>query len=349
VRIHFMVPGPLEQLTGGYLYDRQMVQGLRGQGWAVTVHELAGTFPLVDHPAKAAAAQAMALLPPGARVVIDGLALPACVEVLPRHAKRLYLVALIHHPLAAETGWLPHERDVLERLERMALALVHRVIVTSPYTAAALAAYGVTPDRIGIVEPGTAPAVLSQGSGGGPLALLCVATVIPRKGHTVLLEALATLTDLDWRLRCIGSLRRNAAAVAAVEAAIARHRLGARITLAGERPQEEVAAAYQSADVFVLASYYEGYGMVFAEALAHGLPIVSTTGGAIPTTVPATAGLLVPPGDTAALTRTLRCVISHPPLRQRLAAGARAARQRLTPWASAVMRFAAELARTGAA
>ena len=139
----------------------------------------------------------------------------------------------------------------------------------------------------------------AAGSGTDEPNLLCVATVTPRKGHLILVEALAKLADLPWRLTCIGSTTRDAGATAAVQDAIARHGLTGRIALMDEIEPEALRSQYHAADLFVLPSYYEGYGMALAEALSHGLPIVSSKAGAIPTTVPADAGILVPPGDVA--------------------------------------------------
>jgi len=85
--------------------------------------------------------------------------------------------------------------------------------------------------------------------------------------------------------------------------------------------------------------------MALAEALAHGLPVISTTAGAIPDTVPASAGLLVPPGDTGAFTEALRRFLDEPALRARLAAGARKAGARLPDWPQAVAGWAAALDR----
>jgi len=104
-----------------------------------------------------------------------------------------------------------------------------------------------------------------------------------------------------------------------------------------------VTAALRDADVFVLPSFHEGYGMVFAEALAHGLPIVATTAGAIPDTVPGDTGLLVPPGDVRALSEALRRVVEDTALRTRLAAAARRAGRRLPDWPAAVDRWLAGL------
>ena len=183
------------------------------------------------------------------------------------------------------------------------------MIVTSPHTAGDLAAYQVAAGRGSASScPGTDPAPLARGSGGPGLALLCVASLTPRKGHLVLLEALAELLDLDWHLTCAGSPDRDPPTARAVAAAIARLGLADRVSLVGELDEAGLAPLYDRADLFVLASYHEGYGMVLADALARGLPIVATKAGAIPGTVPPSAGMLVEPGDPAAFAGALRQV-----------------------------------------
>jgi glycosyltransferase involved in cell wall biosynthesis len=338
-RIELVVAGALDQRTGGYIYDRRVVEGLRGLGRPVRVHELAGRFPVVDDLAIAAARAALDEMRAGGLPVIDGLALPAFADLpMPRA-----WVALVHHPLALETGLGAVEAERLAAAERRALAAASRVIVTSAHTRRDLAGYDVEAARVGVVLPGTDPAPLARGSADPEPALLCVASLTPRKGHLVLLEALADLRDLAWRLTCVGSPDRDPAAAAAIGAAIARLRLEDRVQLIGERVEADLQPFYDAADLFVLASHHEGYGMVLAEALARGLPIVSTTAGAIPGTVPAAAGILVRPGDPEALARALRRLLTEPELRARLAAGARAARRTLPTWSDAVSTFATEL------
>jgi glycosyltransferase involved in cell wall biosynthesis len=345
MQVHFVVPGPLDQRTGGYLYDRRIIEGLRAEGRPVTVHELAGRFPLVDDAAREAAAAAVGAMA-GGMPVIDGLALPAFADLRERLPRRW--IALVHHPLALESG-LPAERvEALARIERRLLSSAGRVIVTSPHTASDVAAYHVPEARIGVVLPGTEPAPVARGSGGPGLALLCVASLTPRKGHQVLLKALAELVDLDWHLTCVGSLERDPQTAQAIGAAIARLGLDARVTLVGERDEAGLAPLYDGADLFVLASYHEGYGMVLAEALARGLPIVATKAGAIPGTVPPSAGMLVEPGDPAAFAGALRQIMTEPALRDLLSAGATSERERLASWADAVRAFSAELDRAGA-
>jgi glycosyltransferase involved in cell wall biosynthesis len=277
--------------------------------------------------------RALAELTDGATAVIDGLAIPDLEQANAIHRRRLHLVALVHHPLAEETGLSRAAAERLVRLEAAALRYFRGVLCPSPKTAAALANYGVAPERIFVVPPGTAkPPRALRRRGDRVRSLLCVASLIPRKGHRVLVEALSRIRDLDWELVCIGSLDRDLRTARTIRKLISNAGLGRRITLAGEQPPPRVAAAYRTADLFVLPSLHEGYGMAFAEAMAHGLPIIATAAGAIPETVPPEAGLLVPPWDTAALARALRRVITAPALAARLAAGSRAAGARLPDW-----------------
>lgn len=349
MELAFLVPGALDQLTGGYLYDRQVVHGLRARGHQVQVVELEGRHPEADEHARQAAAIALSRLPDGAIAVIDGLALPAFAPCLAREATRLRLVGFIHHPLSLETGLSPADADRYATLEADLWPRLRGAICPSPHTARHLLAAGLADARVAVAPPGTA-----RPASGGPrrarsrLEILTVGTLTPRKGHLMLIEALAGLRDLDWHLNCIGSLERAPDTVNALRAAIAAHGLEERVVLRGEQPADRVAEAYRHADLFALPSFHEGYGMVFAEALAHGLPIVATTAGAIPDTVPAAAALLVPPGDVAALQEALRRLLSDTALRSRLATGASNAAAALPDWTQAVDRWAAALEQVAA-
>jgi glycosyltransferase involved in cell wall biosynthesis len=326
----FVVPGRLDQLTGGYLFDRHIVEGLRARGRVVRVIELAARDPRADAAVLAAVADS-------APTVVDGLVLANLGEVVAPHARRLRLVALVHGPLAHETGLSPAAAKPAVEREAALLSRLRGILCASWKTAAAIQSYGVDPDRIAIAPPGTTKPDQPPRSRRGPVrALLCVANLVPLKGHGVLVAALAELRDLDWTLLCIGSLERDRATTDAVRQAIAEAALERRIFLAGERAPTAVAAAYAAADAFVLPSFHEGYGMVCAEAMANGLPVIATTAGAIPEIVPPSAGLMVPPGDPAALAQALRRVITDPRLAARLAAGSREAGARLPDWPRAI-------------
>jgi len=341
--LHFVLSGDPATATGGYVYDRRMVEGLRARGWSVMVHALDASFPGPGEQALAEARAVLAGIPDKGLVLVDGLALGGMPALAEAEAARLRLIALVHHPLAEETGLDAAQAAALATAERRALAAVQGVVVTSSTTARALARYGVTPERIQVVEPGTEPAPLARGSGGPGLGLLCVASFTPRKGHLLLLDALTTLADRPWRLVCAGSLERNPETVAAVRQRLHSPPLAGRATLYGELEPAALASCYDAADLFVLPTYYEGYGMVLTEALARGLPILSTLAGAVPKTVPASAGLLVPPGDLEALTAALATLMDDPPRLARLAEGARAARATLATWEAAALSMASAL------
>ena len=337
--LHFILPGDPETRTGGFIYDKRIIEGLTAAGLPVVRHRLPDGFPDPDEPTLARTTAVLAGIGDGETVVVDGLAMGAIPALLRPHAERLRLVALVHHPLADETGLSPQRRAALFASEREALALAERIVTTSRHTAESLADYDVARGRVAVVPPGTDPAPLAAGSGGPGLRLLCVGSLIPRKGHAVLVEALGGLADRPWHLACAGSRRRDPATAAAVQHLVRERGLQRRVALLGELDPATLDAQYHRADLFVLASHYEGYGMVFGEALARGLPVVATAGGAVPEAVPAEAALLVPPGDAQALAEALAAVMDDDALRRRLTAGARTARDRLPRWPEAARRF----------
>jgi glycosyltransferase involved in cell wall biosynthesis len=343
-RCTFAVPGDLATPTGGYAYDRRMIAELGELGWQIDVIDLGEGFPWPDEATRTAAQTQLLAVPAGRVVVIDGLALGVLPEAANQLAERNPLLALVHHPLALEWGISQEQAGELLASERAALAAAQGVVVTSASTARLVASdYSVPAERITVAKPGSDPVPLAQGSRDGVVRLLSVGAVVPRKGFDVLIAALATLTDLPWQLAIAGDRRRDPAAAARLNADIASHALGNRIASLGAVSPQRLAALYAEADLFVLASHFEGYGMAYAEAVAHGLPVVGTNAGAIPETVPADAGLLVAPGDITALAQALRQVISDSALRGRLAAAARAAAPQLPAWRDSAKIFARAL------
>ncbi len=337
LRLGFVIPGSIDTPTGGYRYDRQVVSGLRAAGHRVDLLTLGDRFPQPDEPTLVSSYRACAGLLPGP-VVIDGLALGALPEIgrhLPVHAP---LIALVHHPLALESGLEPRLAATLRASERQALTAARHVIVTSPATADILVAdYGLSQDRISIALPGVEAARFSVGGDGKTVQLLSVGSVIARKGHDLLVEALAPLAELPWHLTIVGDVSRDSAATESLQAAIRRHGLEARVTLTGALSDEDLASRYYGADLFVLASRYEGYGMVFSEALAHGLPIVATAVGEAASLLPTAAGRLVAPENVAAMTTALRPMIADRAIR--LAAAQAARNARLPRWSDCVTVF----------
>ncbi|AHE98220.1 glycosyl transferase [Thioalkalivibrio paradoxus ARh 1] len=339
--MHLVVPGRLDQRTGGYLYDARMADGLRALGWHIVVHSLGGRFPGPDPEAEQALSRLLAALPDRARVLIDGLALGGLPDPLAAHASRLQPIALVHHPLRDETGLSAARAAALEALERRALAHCRGVIVTSPHTARRLRDW--IPDRIGIrcVLPGTATAITAAAPDpAAPPRILCVGAVTPRKGQDLLVRALATLRSIPWHCVIAGSLARHPNHVRQVREQIRTAGIADRVQLAGECTSARLNHLYRSSQLFALPSWHEGYGMAFAEAMAHGLPVIGTRAGAIPDTVPRQAGILVAPGDIEALIQALARLLQDPAARARLGQAGRHHARTLADWPAAAQQLA---------
>jgi glycosyltransferase involved in cell wall biosynthesis len=337
----FAVPGDISAPTGGYAYARKLLSLAPEVDIALHRVPLPGGFP---HPSHAELTETAARLRecPRAVLLIDGLAYGAFTPDLLATLDRP-IVALVHHPLALETGLDPARRDALARSERQALAHARAIVATSRETARILVAdFAVAPGKITVAEPGTEPAPRATGTG-DPVQLLAVGTVSPRKGFDILVAALAGLADLPWRLTIAGALDRDPTAGASLVAAIEKAGLRERVSLVGVLAEGELSALYAGSDVLVSPSLYEGYGMALAEALARGLPLVASTGGAAAQTVPDAAGLKVPPGDVHALRDALARMIADAALRRRCADASWAAGQSLPRWRDAAATIAGVL------
>ena len=345
-RLHLLVPGPIDRPSGGSRYDRRIASELRALGWDVAITELDGAFPQGDSAARKSLSDALARCADAALVLIDGLAGSALPETVAAQAQRLRLVMLVHLPLADAVDLGPARRESYFECERRALSQVRGVVVTSIYSATRLADYGVEPARIAVVRPGVDPASRATGSRSATPTLLCVAAVSAQKGHDLLIEALARLRDLPWRLRCVGPLDADPDFTTRLRTRIAQLGLQERIGFTGALDPQAVDAEYAGADIFVLASRLETYGMVLTEAAVRGLAIVSTRSGGIEHTLPQGAAMLVEPGQIEPLANALRRLLSDAAARTALAETA--ARAPLSDWAETGRRLAAALCRFAA-
>jgi glycosyltransferase involved in cell wall biosynthesis len=343
--VYVVVPGRIDTPTGGFVYDRAMIAALRAAGQLADVIVLPGEFPQPSPAAISAAARCLASLADGSPVVVDGLALTPLASVLANAAGRLRKIALVHHPLCDESGLTPAVAQHWFEREREALARVAGVIVTSHATAARLADFGVSAARVRAVLPGAVevprpPAARLYRPPGRPPRLLCVASLTVRKGQDQLVRALAALRRCPWRLDLVGPARDPAFARRLRLAARCR-RLHQRVHFIGPLARHRLQRRYRRADLFVLASRHEGFGMAPVEAVAHGLPVVTTRAGALPEALPPGTATLVPAGDIAALTRALRPLLIHRTRRHHAAWQARRCATRMRSWAAAGSEFVA--------
>ena len=333
MKLTLIVPAPFGTVSGGYVYDSRMVAAWRLEGKAVNVVELAGSHPMADNQARQAARaclSAIGWLPAQGVTVIDGLALPAFAGMA---AEIGHVTGLIHHPVSMETALGDTDRAALAAIEKRLFPALSRVIVTSETTAHTLVAdFAVPREKIAVITPGTDPVPRSSGSGGSGCHVLSVGTLIPRKGHDVLLRALARLFDLDWHLTIVGSADRDPAHAEQLAYLADTLGIASRVTFAGEVVGAGLQALWQRADLFALATHYEGYGMAVAEALAHGLPVAITQGGAAAALVPIEGGVVCVPGDADGLSKAMRRLIFSADLRRAMGDTAWQAGQALPTW-----------------
>lgn len=346
--LHVVLPADIDVPTGGNVYDRRVVEGLAGaHGWRVRRADVAGSWPLADEAARARLTRALAAVPNGGLVLVDGLVACAAPEVVEPAARRLRVVVLVHLPLPDEAGLDRAVAHELARRESQTLRAVAAVVVTSPWAAGRVASYGLAAGRVHVAPPGTDTAPLARGTGTGQ-GLVCVGAVTPRKDQITLVEALARVGDLAWTCVCAGPLDRAPGYVAEVRDRIAHFGLESRVRLVGPLGGRALAAAYDAADILVHPARTETFGMVVTEALARGLPVLGTTGGAVGETLgrapdASVPGLLVPPDDADALAAALRRWLTEPTLRAGLVRSARARRGTLGTWDQTTQRLSAVL------
>ncbi|MFJ8147950.1 glycosyltransferase family 4 protein [Streptomyces sp. NPDC096048] len=351
--VHFVMPGGVDDPaapSGGNAYDRRVRLDLPGFGWRVRGLPVAGDWPQPDDAARAELARVLRRLPDGAVVLLDGLVACGVPEIVVPEAERLRMAVLVHLPLGDETGLdlaVAAERDARERA---VLRAVPAVVATSDWAVRRLVSHhGLDPARVHVAAPGADIAPLAPGTD-GVSRLLCVAAVTPRKGQHRLVEALAAVADLPWHCVCVGGLGQDPEYVDRLRALIARHGLEDRLVLAGPRAGAELDATYSTADLMVLTSYAETYGMAVTEALARGIPVLATDVGGLPEAVGrapdgGVPGILVPPEDPVALAAELRGWFGEADVRRRLKAAARGRRAALDGWATTARSLAGVLHR----
>jgi len=342
IRATFAVPGALDTPTGGYAYARALLAHGPAAGLDLTPLALPAGFPAPDAAALAQAARLLAAAPADRPLLVDGLALGA-MPAAALTGLRAPLAALIHHPLCLETGLDAALADALRAGEAAALRHARAIVAASPETAAQVVALlGAPADRVTVARPGLDRPPRSEGS--APPLVLTVAAFTPRKDHATLLSALERLPDLPWRALWLGADALDAAWTATLRARLAASPVAARVAMRGPGNRAAVAAAYRAADLFALPSRHEGYGMVYAEAMAAGLPVVAADIAATRALIPPAAGRLVPPGDAAALARALRALLGDPAARRRAGRAALMAAKGFAGWDATAAAVAAALA-----
>jgi glycosyltransferase involved in cell wall biosynthesis len=337
--VHVVVPDGIDdpgRPSGGNVYDRRLIDCLASAGWVVDVHPVAGSWPEAGPAARERLRLVLAEMAEETVVLVDGLIASAAPDVLVPESRRLRVVVLVHLPLGG--------RDDLgaTTLEGRVLSAAEAVVTTSRWTRdRVLELYALPPQRVHVASPGAARSAAVRGTPQGR-QLLCVAALTRDKGHDVLLAALGKVSDLEWNLVCVGS--RDVDQAYAAELAVLAEELGigGRVWFAGTQSGPRLATSYAAADVVVLPTRIESYGMVLTEALARGIPVIASAVGGVPEALGTMSqeegpdlrvpGLLVPAGDAGALADALRRWLEVPELRLTLRKNALERRASLTGW-----------------
>ncbi|MEM8578771.1 MAG: glycosyltransferase family 4 protein [Pseudomonadota bacterium] len=313
----FAIPGDKDRRTGGFIYEATVLRVLNEIGCDVRHVQLPDTFPAPTAPDMAETLRVLRAIPPQTPILLDGLVFGA-IDPGGLAQVSAPVIAMLHHPLGLEAGLPPERAAFLRANERAALVHAAHVVVTSPETKRLyVAEFGVEPERITVVLPGFDRPLVDRRVADPPL-ILSVGLLAPRKGHDVLLKALAQMVDLPWQARIVGKAHDPDFAAALVSSQ-AELGLENRVTFAGELARLE--PEFNAATIFALATRYEGYGMVLSEAMFYGLPIVTCRVGAVPDTA-ADAALLVGAEDAEGFAAALRAVLTQPALAQDLSARA---------------------------
>jgi glycosyltransferase involved in cell wall biosynthesis len=345
--VYFVVPDGIDDPTrpsGGNTYDRHLCRELGSQGWAVRERAVAGFWDRPGAASFAALEETLRGIPDGAAVLLDGLIASTAPEVLVPEARRLRLIVLVHMPL----GHCPPD-DAARGREAAVLAAAIATVTTSDWTRRRLVElYDLPAQRVHVAEAGVEPGEPARGTESGG-ALLCVGAVTFEKGHDILLGALASIAALPWHCTCVGRLDGDPAFVEGLRRRSRDEGLGERLSLPGSRTGADLDRSYGSADLLVLASRAETYGLVVTEALARGLPVVAAEVGGVGEALGEGAdgtrpGLLVAPEDPVAFGDALSAWLGDAGLRARLRRAAGERRESLPRWSSTAAAVAGVLA-----
>jgi glycosyltransferase involved in cell wall biosynthesis len=332
--------------TGGNVYNQAVVAELRKRGIEVKLHALAGPWPGGDPASHDQLARALRAAPVS---LVDGIVACGAPEVISAAVAVGHLITIVLHlPISDELGLEPSQRERYAALEARTVHAASGVLCPSRWSAAEVSRrYG--RDGVGVAVPGVMPAAVARGSqDAGAPHILTVASLTPTKDQLTLVRALTQLTDLPWTAAMIGSDRADPEYAARVRAAIATAGLGARITVPGALVDDALDREWYAADLLVLPSRIEMYGLVIGEALARGIPAVVTAGtGAVEALrqgrtsaserrtlsrsdkLPGTA---IAAGDAASLEAVLRSWLSEPALRREWRQAALERRDTLPGW-----------------
>jgi glycosyltransferase involved in cell wall biosynthesis len=337
--LHFIIPGDINTLAGGYVYDKMILEGLRRKGHIVSVHELDADFPFPSSDSLIRCKHVFKTIPAGDPILIDSLIFGSIPDILgDLHAKNP-IVAIIHLPLSKNPNYSPSIQAQLARQEKVAFRYTDKVVAVSDFTKQLLAEYNVDPSIIKVINPGVSAVSQKTDFPGCPEKLLCVGSYLPGKGQILLVEALAKIKSLPWTLNMYGIKEFDRAYVQNILTKIKIEGLSDRIFMNSPVSNEELHNCYLNADLFILPTYFENFCMSLNDALAHGLPVITTNGSGIPYSVPGNMGLFVRHGNVPELSDAIRKLLTDPIIYKEIYTNASQYCKSAKTWIDAINQF----------
>lgn len=339
MNIHFMAPGEIETLSGGQVYNSHILAGLEALGYNITMHYLGDDFPFPDELTIAKCKAIFKILPQGEPVIIDSLALGSLLPVLMEFYGKNPYIALLHLPFAFNEDIHPNQRDILAQQEKSVLAVTSAIVATSTYTSKIIANWLKLSPPVYIIPPGVEVNKRKFYWPPYPKRFICVSNYMPNKGQYILIKALTSLKHLNWQLYCFGHKNINPRYVDSLNSVVEKYSLHDKVFINEALTGNKLEEAYLDSDICVLPSYFETYGMVLTEALAHGIPVIASSGGGIRDTVPISMGLFFKPGDISELQSVIRTILADSWLYQRLCAETATYFKQANTWQQSVKKF----------
>lgn len=339
MKLHFLIPGDIDTLASCYIYDKRLIEGLKQRGHQVEVHRLNDDFPFPSDESIQHCSQTVKNIAKSETVIVDSLALGVIPSILKELSLTNPVIGLIHLPLSADPNYSAYQRTLITSQEIEAFRLVKNFIVSSEFTRETLINFGIEEHKINLVIPGIDDFPQKKNYPDQPTKLLSIANMCRSKDHSLLVRALTALKDKDWVLHCYGNLDWDRDYLADFQSLIRKNNLQKKILIHSTISGQELSDAYLDADLFVHPSDFEIYGMALVEALAHGLPVIASTGGGILKTIPPKMGQFFKPSDVYGLQSILEELFENPEIYKRLYTHALTYKQTAQTWSKSIDLF----------
>ena len=342
MHLHLIISDEISSLTGGYIYNNHIVEGLRRQGYSIKVHTLMNDFPFPSQESIKLCRNILISIPIGEVIIFDSLVFGVIPDLLKEIKPYHPIVALMHLPLMFG-DFNDESKMLLTALEFEAFNYANLIIVTSKFLKSKLQSIGIDSDRIKVVIPGVSIYSHKTHYALKPSHLLYVANYTVNKSHNLLIEALSGLKHLDWTLHCYGNVETDSACFNSLSGLVNENFLQNRIMLCKSVHGKALSSVYSSADIFIHPSSFETYGMVLSEALSHGIPVIVSKEVKRTNTVPSDMGLFFATNDTVSLRHTIEELLTDNVLYHNLCSNVSSYLSHSQSWQKTIAEFAMAL------